>query len=816
MSDENEMKLEYGSTDRIKKLGRQSRMTKPSISLVRARAYTEIYRDNAAMPPILKRAMATSKALDDLVPHIEEGQLLIGSDSSKFKSRELNPELDTTWILMEGGLEEMAHRPVEPVFSTPEEQEEWMNEIVPFWQDKTIMMKTLMDVDPELMPRFTGSGFIEAMFMAGLLGSHGNPDYEFLLQNGLGRLREMAQEKLDAWDMFDPAQAGKNHFYEAIVMEMDAVERFAKKYSDYAAKCADECADEKRRAELLKLSDILTRVPMQAPQTFYEALECWWIFLCVWHLEGNTGTCMSRFDSYMYPFYKKDIDEGRLTYDEAMELIECAWIQLSSIYSIGDKDTEEYLNGNALYFNMNIGGVDKNGNDCTNELSYLCLDALINTHTIQPHMSVRIHPGTPEKFRMKVLDLIQAGMGHPSIYNDTVSKEILLQAGATMQEANDYTCGGCMEVGRRATYWWAPGCWVNLGMCVDMAFTGGKKRETIDGANAGEQLSVDTGNPRNFATFEDFENAVKEHFKCVVKSTLYLDRIIVDKYKDYPVVMQSCMQKAGFERGLPFHEGGCYQSCCPPLDCMGIPDVGNSLAAVKKLVYEDKVLTMDELCKALDANFEGYEDIRQMCLNVPKYGNDDDYVDLITQEFCAWVCDYAHSFPGIMADRDPDQATARARHQVGVAFAPLSGSVAFGKQVGALPSGRKASEPLGDSCAPYMGTEKNGPTAALKSVAKINHYKTNGTITNMYITKDLLGSLEGRNAINNLIQTYFDNGGAHIQFSCTDQKVLIDAQEHPENYPNLLVRVAGYSAYFVDLTKSVQDSIIERTVFSKI
>lgn len=357
---------------------------------------------------------------------------------------------------------------------------------------------------------------------------------------------------------------------------------------------------------------------------------------------------------------------------------------------------------------------------------------------------------------------------------------------------------------------------MNGGMYVEMAFTQGKKRENVFGACLGEQLSVKTPDPRTFKTYEEFEDAVKTHCAYAMKSVMAMDRNVVEMYRDFPVVFQSVTQHQGLWRGLPFHEGGCWSSCCPGFDLMGIPDVGNSLAVVKKLVFDDKVITMDQLCNALDANFEGYEDIRQMCLNVPKYGNDDDYVDSITMEFMDWIATYCKQFEGLMAKYDPDQSDAKKRHTVGMAWAPLSGSVEFGKQVGALPSGRLSGEPLGDSCAPYMGTDLKGPTAALRSVAKLPHNKTDGTITNMYITKDLLSTMEGRMAVSDLIQTFFDEGGAQVQFSCTNQDILRDAQKHPEKYPNLMVRVAGYSAYFVDLSKDVQDSILMRTAHSEL
>ncbi len=806
--------LDNGSTDRVKRLNVQARSEQHAICLERARAYTEVYKITEPLAPITRRAMATAKALDTTPPFILEGELIVGGEGSALKSWPLHPELESNWIMMEGGLGAIVTRKVLPVRSTPEQIKEFEEEISPYWQDKTIIARLFSTAPQFLLERCYGAGFVEGIFMAGILGTHGNPDWEYIMANGLNGIKKRAQERLDAWDFMNVDDVGKNLFYQAVIMEMEAIERFARKYGAYALKLADEEKDPKRKAELEQIGEICQHVPHEAPRTFREAVQALWFVLCTWHMEGGTGTSLNRFDQYMYPFYKKDMESGLLTKEEAQEILECLWIKLSSIGGLADSTTSSFLSGSAIFLNTQVGGTDKYGNDATNDLSYLVIDSLISTHTIQPHLSVRLHPGSPEKFRMKMVDLIAAGMGHPSIYNDTVTKEILLQHGVNIAEANDYGSGGCMEVGKRGAYWWTPGTWINLGMAVEMAFTNGCKRAGMPGLKSGERLSVETGDPRSFKTYEDFENAVKKHIATAVQSDVAFARIIVELYRHYPVVIQSVLTKDGLERGLPFHEGGAYSSSCPGLDGMGIPDLGNSLAAVKKLVYDDKKITMDQLCEALDHNFEGYEDIRQMCLQAPKYGNDDDYADRITQQIFVWLCDYVKTFPGVLAKRDPDQATARLRHQVGLALAPLSGSVVFGAQVGALPSGRKAGEPLGDSCAPYMGTDVKGPTAALKSVAKIPHYKTHGTITNMYLAYGSLTNDAGRQRLSDLIQAYFDQGGAHVQFNIMDKDVLRDAQAHPEKYPTLLVRVAGYSAYFVELTKEVQDSIISRTVHS--
>lgn len=584
-------------------------------------------------------------------------------------------------------------------------------------------------------------------------------------------------------------------------------------WSKYMHKLAEKETDPVKKAEKENIAKICAHVPMNPARNFQEALQSVWFSMCVL-ANDSTGYLISfgQMDNYLYPYYKQDIESGALNDAQVLELIECFFIKTNNIVFFTDIDTEHFFAGNAVFANILTGGIDKYGNDATNELSYLLIDAQISVRCIQPAMCCKVSDVTCDKFRNKILDLVEAGMGYPSIYNDKVAIKTCLQYGFSQQDANEYITSGCEEIGRQGWWAWGPGQFINFGIAVDMAFTNGRKRPEAPGKGAGQQLSVQTGDPRTFKTYEEFENAVKAHVAEQMRLTYLSAQYCVEAYKSYPLIIQSVMAHSGLERGLPFHEGGAWSSAYPGYVGEGIPDIGNSLAAVKKLVYDDKVITMDQLCDALDANFEGYEDIRQLCLNAPKYGNDDDYVDRIEQQIFNWIAEETKSRPGILAKYDPDQGTARIRHQPGMALVPLSGCVPYGKNVGALPSGRKLSEPLGDSCSAYYGTDVNGPTAAMKSVGKVNWAAQHGSITNMYITRDVLQDPAGRKRVNDLIRGAFDAGVGQLQFNIMDKDILEDAQKHPDNYPSLIVRVTGYSAYFVDLDKDVQDQIIARTV----
>lgn len=810
-----DVKENYGMNERIWKLNRMNRETPKSLDLTLARAFTKSYKETEMLPPVIRRAKTFAEVADTMPIYLEEGQLIIGNPTARYHAGQINPMMSAIWVTGSGGPKSLAERDFGAIQVDEGLQEEWMEVISPYWLPKNIIPRLMQKLPRDLTKRCIGSGFIEASYMCGLWGSHTHPDWERLVEGGLNAIRNYAKDWLSKYDPLDPEQNGKDNFYQAIVIEMDAVERYAKRCAEYAREKAKAETDAKRKAELTQIARNCDRVPMEPPTTFYEGLQFIWFIQMLQTWEGGAAT-LGRVDQYMWPLYKKDLDQKLMTREEAKEYLECFYHKLAAAITIQDPTSNRFLQGEMTYWHIQTGGYDIHGNDATNDLSLLLLEAVTDTHTSQPHMGVRLNPKSPQDYRMAIIDLIAEGTGQPSIYNDVVSGQIILKRGESQEDAYNYDSAGCMEVGRAGNYWWAPGVWMNGGMFVEMAFTQGKKRDNVFGTCLGEQLSVETPDPRTFKTYEEFEDAVKEHCAYAMKSVLAIDKNVVEMYRDFPVVFQSVIQHQGLWRGLPFHEGGCWSSCCPGFDLMGIPDVGNSLAVVKKLVFDDKTITMDQLCNALDANFEGYEEIRQMCLNVPKYGNDDDYVDSITMEFMDWIATYCKQFEGLMAKYDPDQEDAKKRHTVGMAWAPLSGSVEFGKQVGALPSGRLSGEPLGDSCAPYMGTDLKGPTAALRSVAKLPHNKTDGTITNMYITKDLLSTMEGRMAVSDLIQTFFDEGGAQVQFSCTNQDILRDAQEHPEKYPNLMVRVAGYSAYFVDLSKDVQDSILMRTAHNEL
>lgn len=804
-----------GSTARVRKLNGELRAQKAGVCLHRAQVFTKVYKENEAADRFTKKSKAVAETLRTITPKYFDGELIVGLQSNKPKSHPLHPEIESTWVVEEGGLTALRERTYNPFWSTPEEEKVFDEEIYPYWKDRTIIKHWRATFPEEYQKVMDGTGFADPSFMLCVYGSHLTLDWKAIINEGTNSYIEYSKQRIEELKTMDELEnIEKIQFYQGVIRVFEGVEAFAHNWADHMRKLAAEETDPAKKAEKLNIADICDRVPMYPARTFQEGLQSLWFTMCT-IANDSSGFLISlgKVDDYMYPLYMQDLNSGLLTKESAFELLECFYIKLNNLQFFTDLATAHFFAGNAIMLNIITGGIDKYGNDAANELSDVLIDACISVRNIQPDMCARVNVKTSEHFMNKILDLVEAGMGFPKIYNDAVAINTLLQYGFSQQDCNEYITSGCEEIGKQGWWAWGPGQFINFALGVDLAFTDGIKRSTVDNKMCGERISVSTGDPRNFKTYEEFENAVKAHIAEQLRLTYLSSQYCIEAYKSYPLIFQSAATHSGLERGLAFHEGGCWSSAYPGYVGEGVPDLGNSLAAVKKLVYEDKVITMDQLCKALDANFEGYEDIYQMCMAVPKYGNDDDYVDKIEQEIFNWIAEETKSRPGILAKYDPDQGTARIRHQPGMALVPLSGHVPYGTNVGALPSGRKACEPLGDSCAAYPGTDVSGPTAALKSVGKVNWAAQHGQITNMYITRDVLQDAEGRKRVIGMLRTAFDAGVGQLQFNIMDKDVLVDAQKNPEKYPSLIVRVTGYSAYFVDLDTAIQDYILKRTQF---
>jgi formate C-acetyltransferase len=803
----------YGCTDRVKKLMKQMHDAPYGVCLHRARCFTEVYRENEDESHVIKKAMAVVKTLDTLPLLFNEGELIVGQRSTKLKSVPIHPEVETWWIMEEGGLEGLQTRHFSPCTSTPEEQREFREEIAPFWEKKTLMAKFRKTCPKDIQDKIIGTNFGEVSFALAVYGTHVHLRWPDIIKYGTKAYKEYAQKKLDEHDYYDLEERGKEQFYKSAIMVLEAMERFSKRWADYMRQLAAETDDEALKAEYLEIADICERVPYEPPQTFREALQAIWFVVCAFY-NDSTGPLLAfgRMDQYLWPLYEKDIREGVITRDEAKELLQLFYIKTNNIFLFGDNDTAQHLAGNAAFQNVLVGGCDQFGNDASNDLSFLIVEAHIESHILQPALCVRVNKKSSDKFLLRTLDSVANGTGFPSYFNDDPCISVMTRYGNDLKDAYDYSCTGCEDIGRPGGFNWGPGQWVNFAAATELALSNGIRHDGLPGRMGGQRISVETGDPRDFKTFEDYMNAVKAHIAAQIDMVYIASQYIVASYQDYPLMVQSIFMENCLERGLPYHSGGARGSNTPGYSAVGMADIADACAAVKKLVYDDKVITMDQLVTAVDANFEGYEDIRQMCLACPKWGNDDDYVDLLEQEVIDFFTTYVLKKPGVFCKYDPDKQTASIRHKCGASTSPVSGNVPYGQGTWALTSGRKAGEPLGDAAGAYMGMDINGPTAAVRSYGKIdNNTISGGSTINLYIHKENLETPAAKRKVLDLLKGTFALGIEHIQFNVMDKEVLEDAQKNPDKYPTLMVRVSGYSAYFTELDEALQNAIMDRT-----
>lgn len=622
-------------------------------------------------------------------------------------------------------------------------------------------------------------------------------DYETPMKKGLAKMIEECQEQIDQIIFNSRQDYDRSVYLQAIKLSLQGIIEYAGRWAILARECSEKERDLKWKQELLEMAEICDRVPAKTPRNFKEALQMYWfIFLTVGC--PNLAQGMGRLDQILYPYYKKDKEEGKITDEDVLELLELLRIKDEQLGNVGSKDMRDHSDGEARWHNIVIGGVKRDGSDATNELSYLILKALQNTKTLHPTITIRVADSTPDELLRLGLQCVRDGLSMPAFVSDTSCLAYLQNNGISLEEARDYTLAGCLDVvlpGKArllcCTMFMTP-------MCLDVFLNHGINR------NNQEQLGHDCGDLDQWKTYEEFEDAFCKEFRYFISlMTQYCNLTISSMQENFPEPAKTAFMYKGIEDGvdyqskrMPFENGG---AICP----VGIVNLADSLTVIQKLVYEQKLVTLSELKKALDANWEGYEALRKQCLDIPKYGNDledadkmvarwyDIFADMCKQQPCS-VVEGAYYYPSAVS-----------------IFAHAPG----GALTGATPDGRYCGETLADAGAsPMRGRDKNGPLAVIKSAMKLPHDRYQAVLFNMKFLPDVLKTDTDLMKLAALIRTYFREKGRHIQFNIVDADTLLDAQKHPENHQDLMVRVAGYSAYYVQLTKRLQNEILERTV----
>lgn len=811
----------------------------PVIESARAKLITESYQATEGKPMITRRAEAFAHILRHIPIIIRDEELIVGSSTIAPRGCQTYPEFSYQWL--EDELDTVETRSADPFYIAEETKQE-LREVHKYWKGKTTSELATSYMAPEAIKAIEHNIFTPGNYFYNGVG-HVTVKYEEVLAIGYEGIMAKAQAELDRCQVGDHDYARRSRFLNAVILSCQAVMEYAQRYAALAEKMAAECSDPVRRNELEVIALNCSHVPARGAGSFYEACQSFWFVQQLLQLESS-GHSISpgRFDQYMYPYYKRDLDNGNITREFAQELMDCIWVKLNDLNKCRDAASAEGFAGYSLFQNLIAGGQNKDGEDVTNDLSIMCIQASMHVQLPQPSLSVRVWNGTPHEFLIKAAELTRTGIGLPAYYNDEVIIPALQNRGLSLEDAREYNIIGCVEPQKAGkTDGWHDAAFFNMCRPLELVFS--------NGMDKGELVGIPTGDVTKMTTFEEFYDAYKKQMDYCISLLVNADNAIdVAHAERCPLPFLSSMVDDCIKRGLSVQEGGAVYNFTGPQG-FGIANMADSLYAVRQLVYRDKKVSMEEYKEALVWNYgkgidsqtaadmtasilkemehQGctidetavksvletvlamkpsedqkarFEEIHHMIDEVPKFGNDIPEVDYFARDVA-----YTYTRP-LQSYKNPRGG------QFQAGLYPVSANVPLGGQTGATPDGRYAHTPVADGVSPSAGKDVNGPTAAANSVARLDHFiVSNGTLFNQKFHPSALAGREGLEKFTALIRSYFDQKGMHMQFNVVDRDTLLDAQKNPEKYKHLVVRVAGYSALFTTLSRSLQDDIIRRT-----
>lgn len=780
--------------DRINRLKDRVLQTKPEMDLENARLLTRGFIESEGKPLAIRKAFAFRKQCFEKTVKIWDDELIVGCSGSKIRGGILCA--DSCWSVLDSELETISDRPYDPFFLNEEDRDIFINEIKPYWKGRSNYEEWLAQIPEEIrILRDNGVVFIDRKAVRGW--GETTAGYEWLLESGISGIVETIKNHKKTLDITRPGDYEKDCYLQALLLSAEGIVRLAERYADEAERLVLTENNHERKRDLTQIAEICRHVPLKPARTFREALQSLYFYQTAIFMEQNAASYNpGRMDQYLLPFYRADLEAGRITEEEAQELLDCLWIKFSEPCLFQDKVTAEFAAGYPMFQNVCVGGVDDTGKDAVNELSYMILQATMDVQLYQPSLSVRYSMAkNPNTFLRKVVDLVSLGTGFPAFHNDDLGIMMLMNKGIPLKEAYNWNPCGCVETnleGRLRQYTALAD--INLGSVVEFAFLDGQCRKS------GDYCGARTGDPNSFKTFTQFFDAVKEQIALVTRAVVAGSHVIDEISMNRPCPALSLTFRECIDRALDYAWGGAKYNVGNGIILIGIADLVNSITAVRYLVYDTGKITMSRLVEALDSNFEGYQDVQKLCLDAPKYGNDEPMADQIAGEIFTFIADEIEKYKSKFGVMTPG-------------ILPVSGNTPFGLEVGALPSGRRAWKPLSDGVSPSGGSDLHGPGSVLKSVAHIPHGRfVQGTLLNMKVEPALLETENGITQLMALLKSMCSLGVYHVQFNVIDQETLIRAQRDPEGYKGLLVRVAGYTAYFTELGKDIQDEIIGRTV----
>lgn len=790
-------------TERMKEFREEVLDEKPYIDAQRAILATLAYKENLNQPRVMVRAKMLEKVLDNMSIYIEDKSLLAGNQATKNRNAPIFPEYTMEFVMNE--LDQFEKRDGD-IFYITEKTKEQLREIAPFWQNNNLRARGEALL-PEEVRVFMETGVfgMEGKLNAG--DAHLAVNYERILKDGLRGYEKRVKEYKAALDLTNPDNIDKYCFYNAVLIVLKAVRNFANRYSVLAKDLAEKELNQERKIELLEISRICSKVPYEPAETFKEAVQSVWFIQLILQIESN-GHSLSygRFDQYMYPYYDRDIKNGTIKESEALELLTCLWIKTLTINKVRSQAHTLSSAGSPMYQNVTIAGQTTDKKDAVNDLSFLVLKSVAQTRLTQPNLTVRYHKNINKRFLDECVEVMRLGFGMPALNNDEIIIPSFMDWQVKEEDAYNYSAIGCVETA-------VPGKWGYR--CTGMSYIN-FPRMLLCTMNNGVDLTSNKRFTKGYGYFtemESYEELLKAWDKTIREITRYsvIVENVIDKAseRDVPDILCSALTDDCIARGKTIKEGGAVYDFISGLQ-VGIANMADCLAAIKKLVYEEKKITRQELWDAILDDFSSPKNkkIQEMLIReAPKYGNDDDYVDqLIVEAYDSYI-EEIEKYPNTRYNRGPIG---------GIRYAgtsSISANVGQGMSTMATPDGRNAFEPLAEGCSPAHNSDKNGPTAVFKSVSKLRTNKiTGGVLLNQKMTPQMLSTEENRQKLELLIKTFFNRlHGYHVQYNIVSKETLIDAQKHPEKHKDLIVRVAGYSAFFNVLSKKTQDDIIGRT-----
>ena len=779
-----------GPTDRVRMGMERNRQARPEVHPHRALAATRSYRDTEGQPLALRRAEMLRRVLVDHPVTIQRGELIVGMKALTPRGSPIYPEINCAWI--ERDLDRLATRKETPFFVSDETKRILREEVFPYWRNRQIADRINEAVPPEIW-RADNRGVVYNYFRSRTIG-HFQAAYDKVLGRGLEGIVAEVESSRRRLDPHAPNYRSQLDFLDSVVLACRSAIHLASRYAEEARCLAAREPDPTRKAELEEIASVLTRVPARPAVTFREALQSFWIT----HVVINLETCghalgPGRFDQYLYPYYRRSVDSGDMSPAQAQELLDLLWVKFDEITLAKDSGESQTSSSYPDFQNLNIGGLTRGGRDAVNELSYMCLDALEHTLLPQPGLSAQVSSVTQPRFLVRCCEVLRLGTGMPALFNADVMVLGMVNRGKSLSDARASSLNGCVAAYCDGKDRMASSGYFNLAKTLELALNDGADRLT------GEQLGPRTGDPRTFTRFENVVSAFAAQVEHFVAMKVRYDNIVRGIYaRNCPVPFTSALIDDCIGSATDWHAGGSHYKIAT-MSGVAVGTVADALSGIRRHVFENRSFSMPDLIEALDRNWEDHEIMRQTLVNqTPHYGNDDDPADdlavMVQDVFCSAV------------ERHTDLQGAR----YWVDLLPTTSHIALGELTGATPDGRRAGEWLSEGVSPVQGHDRKGPTASTRSVAKLDHARTNGTLLNIKINPETVKTDRDLYKLAALIRGYFGQGGHQMQFNIVDRAILLDAMNHPERHRDLLVRVAGYSDYFTLLSREIQREILSR------